>query len=368
MTDPRISNLARILVQHSMRVQPKDRVALIANPVATPLLTELIREVLRAGGYPILNLGLEYFQNVFYAEANEDQLRFLTPMETLVYEEFECFVYLWSQSNTRSLTNTDPKKRQIAQQARAGLMKIYIDRTASGDLRWVGSLYPTHAYAQDAEMSLTEFEDFLFRTTFADQEDPVAQWRAMEATQDKLVASLLGKKDVRIQGPNVDLRMSIEGRNFINASGHFNMPDGEIYTSPVEDSVKGWIRFSYPTLVYGWEAGGIELHFEHGRVSEATAEKGEDKVLEQLEIDEGAKYVGELGIGTNENVDRFTKNILFDEKIGGTIHLALGRGFPEAGGLNESAIHWDLLCDMHQGGQIWIDGELFYESGEFKAA
>jgi aminopeptidase len=145
------------------------------------------------------------------------------------------------------------------------------------------------------------------------------------------------------------------------------MPDGEIYTSPVEDSIEGWIRFSYPSLVYGWEADGIELHFERGRVVKATAEKGQDKLLEQLEVDEGAKYVGELGIGTNENVDRFTKNMLFDEKIGGTIHLALGNGFPEAGGANQSAIHWDLLCDMRDGGTIEIDGELFYESGEFIA-
>jgi aminopeptidase len=367
MTDPRMSNLARILVQHSMRVQPKDRVALIANPIATPLLKEITREVLRAGGYPILNLSLEELQYVFFTEANEDQLRFLTPMESLVYEDFECFVYLWSQCNTRSLTNTDSKKRQISQQARTGLMKSYIDRTASGDLRWVGSLYPTNAYAQDTEMSLAEFEDFLFRTTFADREDPVAAWRDLQSFQERQIEYLAGKKEVRIQGSNVDLRMSIEGRTFINASGQLNMPDGEIYTSPVEDSIEGWIRFSYPSLVYGWEADGIELHFERGRVVKATAEKGQDKLLEQLEVDEGAKYVGELGIGTNENVDRFTKNMLFDEKIGGTIHLALGNGFPEAGGANQSAIHWDLLCDMRDGGTIEIDGELFYESGEFIA-
>lgn len=177
---------------------------------------------------------------------------------------------------------------------------------------------------------------------------------------------LSGKDEVVVKGPNVDLKLSIKGRNFINSDGKTNMPSGEIFTGPVEDSVEGWVRFTYPAIRLGREVEGIELKFEKGKVVEATAEKNEPFLLEMLEVDEGARYVGEFAIGTNKRINRFIKNMLFDEKTGGTIHMALGAGYPQTGSVNKSGIHWDMICDMRDGGQIYVDGELFYEAGEFK--
>lgn len=214
-------------------------------------------------------------------------------------------------------------------------------------------------------MSLREYEDFVYSACFCDQEDPVARWQEVHERQERLIAWLKGKREVRISGPNADLTLSIEGRTFINSDGHHNMPCGEIFTAPVEDSARGWVRFTYPAITGGREVEGIELWFEDGRVVRATARKNEEYLLQMLEADPGARYLGEFAIGTNYNIRRFTKNILFDEKIGGSFHLALGAGYPETGSRNESAIHWDMICDMRDGGEIWVDGELFYRNGEF---
>jgi aminopeptidase len=228
------------------------------------------------------------------------------------------------------------------------------------------AIFPTQAYAQDAEMSLAEFEDYVYSTTYADAEDPVAMWQKIHDEQQRLVDWLAGKKHVEVKGPDIDLKLSIEGRTFENADGEKNMPSGEIFTSPVEDSANGWVRFTYPAVSSGREVEGIELHFEDGKVVEASAKKNQDFLLRMLDTDPGARYLGEFAVGTNKKINRFIKNILFDEKIGGTIHMAVGYGFPETGSVNESAIHWDMICDMRDGGQIFVDGELIYESGEFK--
>jgi aminopeptidase len=208
--------------------------------------------------------------------------------------------------------------------------------------------------------------DFFFRTVFADQEDPIEPWVEMRAQQEKLVEWLKGHKRVEVKGPQVDLKLSIEDRRFISCHGDENIPDGEIFTGPVEDSVEGWVRFSYPAIFMGREVSGVELRFEDGKVVQAKAEKNEEYLHTVLEMDSGAKYLGEFAIGTNYAIDRFTKNILFDEKIGGTMHMALGFGYPESGSKNQSALHWDMITDMKDGGEIRIDGELFYQSGEFK--
>jgi aminopeptidase len=238
-------------------------------------------------------------------------------------------------------------------------------RTAAGELRWVGTLFPTAAQAQEADMSLADFEDFVYRACFVDQPDPEACWREISARQQRLVDWLRGKEQVRVEGPDVELTLSIAGRTFINSDGHKNMPSGEIFTGPVEESVNGWIRFTYPAIYGGREVQGIELRFEDGRVVEASAGKNESFLQAVLDTDPGARYLGEFAIGTNDGIDRFTKSILFDEKIGGTIHMAVGAGYPETGSKNESAVHWDMICDMRDGGRIWVDDELFYDSGVF---
>ena len=374
MTDPRTVNLAKTLVNYSTEVKEKDLVAIIAQPPAAPLIREVFREVIRAGAYPYLlpySLpgpvpGFEGLGQIFLEEANEDQLGHQDRFWKMVNEDFDVRIFIKSQFNTRSLSSIDPQQMRIRRQAYKDIFNTYFDRMASGSLRRVSTLYPTQAYAQDAEMSLKDFENYVYSTTFSDKEDPKAEWKRIHDQQQRLVDWLKGKKAVQVKGPNVDLTLSIEERVFINSDGKQNMPSGEIFTGPVEDSATGWVRFTHPAISSGREVEGVELHFEGGKVVKASAAKNEEFLITMLNTDEGSRYLGEFAIGTNYKIDRFIKNILFDEKIGGTIHMALGQGYPITGSLNKSAIHWDMICDMRDGGQIFVDNQLFYESGEFK--
>ncbi len=372
MADLRLTNLAKTLVHYSTEVKPGDHVGILTQPVALPLAEEVYRQALAAGGYPYVLLGglrsraaTEALEYILFTEGSDDQIQHVNRFDKMVREEFDVMVVLQSQSNTRRLSNVDPAKQQLRARAYTEVTKIYRQRAAAGDLRWVITLYPTRAVAQDAEMSLEEFSDYVFGTTFSDTNDPVAEWNKIHDEQQRLVDWLKGKKLLSVKGPNVDLEVSIDGRDFINSDGKRNMPSGEIFTSPVEDAVNGWVRFTYPAIRQGREVEGVELTFKKGKVVEASAEKNQDFLISMLDTDKGARYLGEFAIGTNKRINRFIKNILFDEKIGGTIHMALGFGFAEIGGKNESAIHWDLICDMRDGGQIFADGELFYESGKF---
>jgi len=371
MADARVENLAKILVHYSTQIRPGDRVAIIGSPLAEPLINEVMKYVLRAGGhpYPFLGLevlrGMESLQEVFFKEANKDQLDHVLETDRMILENFDSMITIRGQDNTRSLTNIDPEKFVRYSKARSKMKEIYMQRSATGEFRWCTTLFPTHAYAQEADMSLSEFEDFIYGATYADTEDPIAAWDSIALEQEHLVEWLKGKDHVEVKGPNVDLSLSIADRTFINSHGKHNMPSGEIYTSPVEESVNGWVKFTYPAIREGREVHGIRLSFENGRVAEASAEKNEAYLLSTLDTDEGARYLGEWAIGTNKKINRFIKSILYDEKIGGTFHLAVGFGFPEAGSKNKSAIHWDMICDMRDGGEIIVDGELFYKSGEF---
>lgn len=367
MADRRIVNLAKTLVQYSTKVRPKEEVAVLAySDLSIPLVREIHREVLRAGGYPnplILFDGVDYLT---YSEGDEDQLSYVPPGLLDAYQESPVLIAIRGVGNTRSLSNIDPRLHAVRARAQEPMLRALTERSAAGDFRWVGTLFPTAAHAQDAEMSLSEFEDFAYGTMYVDTEDPVGKWEAIHAQQQRWVDWLRGKKHLRVQGPDVDLSMSIDGRVFVNADGKNNMPSGEIFTGPVEDSVQGTIRFSFPAIRKGREVQGIELTFEKGEVVRASAEKNEAYLIQMLDTDPGARYVGEFAIGTNKRIDRFVKQILFDEKIGGTIHMALGMGYPITGSENKSAIHWDMICDMRAGGQIFADGELIYDSGEFQ--
>lgn len=371
MADTRIENLAKILIQYSTRIRTGDRVAIIGPIAAEPLIIELMRYALRAGGHPYPFMGLEMlrgttsFQEVFFKEANRDQLDHVLFTDAMIFESFESMITIRGETNTRALTNIDPEKFVRYGQARAEIREFYIQRGATDDLRWCTTMYPTEAYAQEADMSLTEFEDYIYGATYADVDDPVAKWDEIKKEQQILVDWLKGKEQVQLKGPNVDLTLSIADRAFMNSHGLKNMPSGEIYTSPVEDSANGWVRFTYPAIREGREVDGIYLRFENGRVEEATAEKNEEYLLHMLDSDPGARYLGEFAIGTNKRINRFIKSILYDEKIGGTFHTALGYGFPQVGSKNRSNIHWDMICDMRDGGEIYVDGELFYKSGEF---
>ena len=365
MADPRVERLASVLVRYSTHIEPGDKVMIGGTSEAAPLLLATYEEVLKAEGHPLLVVDLPGAHEAFFRLASDEQLEFISPVQELIAEDYDASIRVRSDQNTRELSGIEPARQRVRQKAMTSIFKTFMQRGASGDLKWCGTQYPTPAYAQEADMSLRDYEDFVYSACFCDQEDPIARWKEVHEQQQRLVDWLEGKKDVRVTGPNADLTLSIEGRTFINSDGKNNMPSGEIFTGPVEDSAEGWVRFTYPAITGGREVEGIELWFEKGKVVKATAKKNEAYLLEMLETDEGARYLGEFAIGTNDGIQRFTKNILFDEKIGGSFHMAVGAGYPETGSKNESAIHWDMICDMRDGGEIHVDDELFYENGKF---
>jgi aminopeptidase len=366
MADPRICNLARTLVHYCTEVKPGDVLSIRAPSLAMPLVREVYREALRAGAIAYYIPTMADLADIFFAEANEQQLTTVSRVEEITRLEMDVLIHIGADANTRALASADPAKQAKLSKTHADLFEKYMQRTATRELRWVYTLFPTQAHAQDADMSLEEFESFVYGATYSDGDDAVAAWQAFHDAQQGVVDWLEGKKHIEVKGPNVDLTLSVEGRPFINSSGKENMPCGEVFTSPLEKSANGWIRFSYPAIYRMREVEGIELRFKDGKVVEASAEKNGEFLRQMLDTDAGSRYLGEFAIGTNKRIDRFIKDILFDEKIGGTIHLALGMGFPECNSENKSSIHWDMICDMRQGGQIFADGELFYESGEFK--
>ncbi len=365
LTDPRVEKLADVLVNYSVAVQPGDKVLVRGNTLAAPLLKAVYVKALQAGGHPLVLASLPGTDELLYRHASDEQLRHVPEPVKLVIETYDVYISVMAAENTKALTGVEPSRMVQRSQGRTEWMKTYLQRSASGELRWVGTLYPTNAHAQDAEMSLSGFEDFVYGACLPDMEDPVGHWQRFSAWQQKIVDWFGGKEQVRVVGPETDLRLTIAGRTFINSDGKHNMPSGEVFTGPVEDSVEGHVHFSYPAIHQGREVAGIRLWFEKGRVVKATAEKNEDFLLKTLDTDEGSRYVGEFAIGTNEGITRFTRSILFDEKIRGSFHMALGAGPPETGSKNESAIHWDMICDLRSGGQIWVDDQLLYEDGEF---
>ncbi len=367
MRDPRLAKLARLLTEYSVGVAPGDWVLISGAVVALPLVREVYRAVLEAGGHPQVLLGDETVREISLRHASEEQLDWITPAAEFMVERVDAYFNLLGTENTRAQSGIDPDRIARREQAQRKMFERYVERIGAGELKWVLTQYPTQASAQEAGMSLADFEDFYFGACLVEEKDPLAAWQAVRESQTRWVDWLKGKQRVELLGPNVELRFSIEGRPFISCAGEDNMPDGEIFTSPVEDSANGWIRFSLPSVHMGREVSGVQLKFENGEVTEATAEKGEAFLRSQLELDEGASRLGEFAIGTNPAINRYMGDTLFDEKIGGTIHLALGHGIPEAGGQNKSALHWDLITDMKAGGRILVDGELVYDSGQFVA-
>lgn len=366
MIDPRLDKLAHLLVNYCVAVQAPDWVIIQAELPALPLVDAVLRHTLQAGGRPTVNLKSDQLQQTFLENAGKEQLAHVTPFERLPAEEADVLIYIRAADNTRSLSGVDPSQQAAFFQARQSLLGTRMQRGAEGQMRWTLTDYPCAAFAQEANMSVSDFEDFVFKATFVDREDPVAEWAKIGAMQARLVDFLKGKKKVELRSPSIELDLSIEGRTFINSDGKRNMPSGEIFTGPVEDSANGWVEFSYPAIREGREVEGIRLEFKDGVAVKASATKSEDYLLKMLDTDEGARRLGELGIGTNFGIQQFTKRILYDEKIGGTIHLALGKSYPETGAVNESAIHWDMICDMRSDSEIRVDGELFYKDGEFQ--
>ena len=361
MIHPVVEKQARLLVDYCTRVQPGDIVVLKVETPALPLARALYRTVLAADATPLLRLS--------YPEQTLDLLETATDgyfdrepqLEMNEIRQVDAWIRVRAPTNKRALQQADKGRYNRSVQRHQEVQKHRIDHT-----RWVGTLFPTDAGAQEAGLSLDAFERFVFGAMYLDTDDPAAEWRELRSFQATLIERLSRSDELHIVGPDTDLRLRTAGRTWINSDGRHNMPSGEVFTGPHEASAEGVITFDVPSNVQGMVVERVTLAFEAGKVMEARADEGDDLLQAQLASDEGARYLGEVGIGTNFNIVQPTLNTLFDEKIGGTIHLALGRSYTSTGGRNDSAIHWDLIRDLRREGALYLDGEIFQENGAFR--
>ncbi len=365
MRDPRAQNLAKILVGYSTEVKAGDVVAIDGEIGAEPLLRAVYEEVLKAGANPILNVALDGLAAAYFNHADDEQLEWISPVTEWMVENADVRIGIGASANTRELSAVPPERQSLRQAAAGPVLAKTMERSAEGEFRWCYTLYPTNAYASEAEMSLVDYEDFYFGACLADDPDPLTAWKRASAESERLAEWIEGHEEVRVTAPGTDITLGIAGRKFIPCVGDRNMPDGEFFTGPVEDSVEGEVSFHLPAVIGGREVSGVRLRFEAGKVVDASAERGEEFLIQLLDTDEGARRLGELGIGTNYAIDRGTREVLLDEKIGGTVHMAVGRSYPESGGVNESAVHTDLVCDLRLGGKIEVDGTVMQEDGKF---
>jgi aminopeptidase len=336
-----------------------------STTLAVPLVEAVYKESIIKGAHPEVSLSTGNMQNLFYTYAQPHQLDYESPFRKYYVDNIDAVITILADYNVRHLTSVSPEKVVRRTKALEEINSTISKRASEGTLEWTLVVYPTHAMAQEASMSLLEYEEFVYHACFVDMPDPVAEWKKMSAIQENIVNYLNRKSTLHIVGEDTDLTVTIQGRKWINSDGRRNFPSGEVFTGPQENSAEGTIRFTFPGIYSGKEVEDITLTFEKGEVTQAHAKKGDDLLQKMITVDEGARRVGEIAIGTNYGITKFTKNILFDEKIGGTIHLALGRSILDTGGTNASAIHWDMIKDMKGEGQIYADGELFYENGTF---
>jgi aminopeptidase len=366
MRDPRVARLGDLIVNYSLGLEADKVLRIDAPPVAAPLATEVYRAALAAGAHPYVHVELERLPELLIAEGSDEQLDFVSPIARAELELVDAIVTVWSESNTRALSRADPERHQRLIGSTQQLTKRRWERMAAGGLGWCGVLFPTEAHAQDAEMSLAEYERFVFRACHVEEPgDPVAHWRGVRDELSARAQALSEVRELRIVGPGTDLKVGVEGRRWKPADGRYNMPDGEVYTSPVETVTEGEISFAFPALFHGREVTDIKLRFEGGRVVAAEATRGGEYLDALLELDDGARRLGEVAFGLNYEIDRFTQNTLFDEKIGGTMHVALGSSFEDLGGQNTSVLHWDLVCDLRADGEVHADGEVVWRAGRF---
>ncbi len=351
---------ARLLVQYAISVR-KDRIVKVRGTVeARALIHAVYRELLRAGAHPRVTVSLPELTHTFYALAADEQLAYCSPLDVQEADALDGIITIRADASTRELSQVPPHKQVLTQKAALPLAERIIAKD-----NWTLTLFPTSAYAQDADMALADFESFVIHAMHLDDDDPVAFWKQQSRRQSKLARRLNNTKTVRITTPDTELTLSIAGRTPLNDDGHRNMPGGEVFTAPLEDSAEGHIRYSFPVVAFGREISGIYLEFKRGKVVKACAEKNQDFLRTMLDSDPGARRLGELGIGMNYGITRFVRAILFDEKIGGTVHLALGRSYPQCGGVNKSALHWDMIKDLRTGGTLAFDGVVVQKDGKF---
>ena len=368
MRDPRVDRLAELISGYSLGLREGQVVRIDGEESTLPLVTALYRAALSRGALPYLQVKPAGLDHILVSEGSKEQLAHIPESERSQSEEFDAWVTLWSSSNTRALTRADPERRRTNLAAHYQVVNRRWQRISAGELSWCGTLYPTQAHAQDAEMSLADYEDFVYGACHVNlDEDPIEHWESVSETLTARARELAEVRELRIVGPDTDLRVVVEDRPWIPSDGRHNMPDGEIFTSPVETGTAGEIYFAFPSVFQGQVVEDVRLRFDEGRVVHAEASSGGDYLRALIGTDEGSSVLGEVAFGLNYEIDRFTRDILFDEKIGGTMHLALGGGFDEAGTKNKSDLHWDLICDLRSDGEVYADGELVWKAGSFIA-
>ena len=368
MINPNYEKLAKIVVKYSLEVEEGHKVVIVGPAFAKELFQALSIEILKAGAHPVYISGIEGMREIFFKYASEEQLLFVDSIEKAMYQDFDRFIQILGNYNTRRFSDVKPDKLANYADApeRRDLNALFDKKSARGEIKWVIVPFPCQADAQEANMDLFSYTEFINRSLFLDKEDPIGEWRKIQKNHESIIEFLEKIENIQIIGEDTDLTIGVKNRKWINSSGQQNLPDGEIATSPIEDGTNGHIRFTYPGIYFGKEIEDIYLEFKNGKAIKATANKGEDLLKEILKI-ENANRIGEFAIGTNYGIKKFTKNMLFDEKIGGTIHCALGTGFEECGSENISSIHWDILKDVKlPGSKLIADGKVFYEEGKWQ--
>lgn len=360
-----LKKYAHLLVNYCINAQPNEKVLVKSSTAAEPLLKHVHDEILKAGAHPHFAISLADTEYSYYQYANNEQLNYVNELTFHAMQNFDCYLVIRAPHNLREGSNVDAEKRKLRSKALQPMNDLYFSRTGSGELKRSLCQFPTNASAQEAGMSLEEYEDFVHKACKLTDEDPIKSWLAVREEQQKLVDYLHTKSHIQYINENsgTNISFSTKGRSWINSDGRNNMPSGEVFTAPVEDSVNGEITFTYPSIYRGKEVENVRLIVKDGYITEWSADKGVELLDEVFAID-GARCFGEAAIGTNYQIQQVTKNILFDEKIGGSIHMAVGQSYKQCGGENQSAIHWDMITDMKNGGQIIADDELFYENGK----
>ena len=355
---------ASLLVDYCLELAKGDKVYIHSTTLAESLVREVYRKAVQVGAHPEVFLDFEGRNKIFLDNADENQIRYISPLNRKVIDEFDAYLYIRAPYNLKEESSIDSKKRILRSEAMSDVNKIFSKRTADGSLTRSLCQYPTNASAQEAGMSLEEYQDFVYKACHLYEDDPAASWLKIRQEQQRIVDYLNDSRKIRYVGPRTDISFSVDGRTWINSDGRVNMPSGEVFTGPVEETVEGTVFFDYPSIYLGREVSGVTFHVKEGQIVEWNADKGKEVLDEVLSV-KGAKFFGEVAIGTNYNIQRPTKNILFDEKIGGTIHMAVGQSYIQTGGKNESPIHWDLISNMKDGGQIFADDALIYQDGQF---